>query len=233
MRKITHIFIHCAATTPSMDIGRAEIDTWHRARGMNGIGYHYVIRRNGVIELGRTEAEVGAHVQGYNAHSIGVCMVGGVRRHNGKLIAEDNFTPEQWASLEKKLRELHARYPEAKILGHRDVNAGKECPSFSVRDYIARIGLLKNDAAGGIAWDSGTEVAPPPPLALTKPVVGSATAGAAGLGVLGDTINEHAANASVAAAPFPTLKAIVALLIVVGTGLVIYSAWASRRKTGR
>src|SRR5690606_114532 len=77
-RFINLLVIHCAATTPLMDIGAKEIDVWHKQRGWSKIGYHFVIRRNGVIEKGRDISEVGAHVEGYNKNSIGICMVGGI-----------------------------------------------------------------------------------------------------------------------------------------------------------
>ena len=78
MRGITTIAVHCAATTPDMDIGAATIDRWHKERGFSSIGYHYVIRRDGTLETGRPLNTPGAHVQGHNAHSIGICLAGGV-----------------------------------------------------------------------------------------------------------------------------------------------------------
>ena len=53
MNKKKGIIIHCSATKPSMDIGVKEINEWHLQRGWSGIGYHYVIRRNGDLETGR------------------------------------------------------------------------------------------------------------------------------------------------------------------------------------
>lgn len=49
---------------------------------------------------------------------------------------EDNFTEEQWTTLYLTLKELHEAYPKAVIVGHRDLDAGKACPSFSVSDYV-------------------------------------------------------------------------------------------------
>ena len=73
MRTITLIIIHCSAVRPDQTSSAAQIDTWHRQRGFHlGIGYHYVIRRNGEIEQGRPEYMVGAHCQNHNAHSTGV-----------------------------------------------------------------------------------------------------------------------------------------------------------------
>ena len=138
MRKWTkYIIIHCSATPPTLDIGKEEIDKWHRQAGWFGIGYHFVIRRNGAVEIGRPVTEVGAHAQGSNAVSVGVCLIGGVDS-SGR--AQDNFTPQQWESLLHLLKTLKARYPEAKIIGHNEVS-NKACPSFDVQKWKATVGL--------------------------------------------------------------------------------------------
>ena len=78
MRTITMIVIHCSAVRPDQTSSAAQIDTWHRRQGWKlGIGYHYVIRRDGTIEPGRPEWMIGAHCKNHNAHSIGVCYEGG------------------------------------------------------------------------------------------------------------------------------------------------------------
>lgn len=133
------IVIHCAATTADMDVDWRAIDKWHRQRGFLMIGYHYVIRRNGAVEKGREEQQIGAHVEGYNARSIGICMVGG---QNAQGQEENNFTDAQWAALAGLVEALHSRYPEAKIQGHRDFpNVKKFCPSFSVADWLKQVGI--------------------------------------------------------------------------------------------
>ncbi len=131
------LIVHCSATTPAMNIGAKEIDQWHRRRGWLGIGYHFVIRRDGTVEKGREITEVGAHVEGYNSSSIGICLVGGV---NDTDNPENNFTPEQFVSLEKLLRDVIAEYPTAKITGHRRF-AKKACPSFDVEEWLKEKGM--------------------------------------------------------------------------------------------
>lgn len=135
MRTITnYIVLHCAATPPKMDIGVKEITEWHLARGFNMVGYHFVIRRDGAREKGRDINAVGAHVIGHNHHSVGICLVGGVSA-DGKT-AENNFTEAQWATLRLTLLELAEEFPDAKVVGHRDLDGGlKECPSFDVKSY--------------------------------------------------------------------------------------------------
>lgn len=123
MRTINKIIIHCADTPASMDIGAIEIRSWHvDANGWSDIGYHYVIRRNGVVELGRDIRVAGAHTYKHNHDSIGICMVGG---KDGC-----NFTRHQWATLERLVNELKAKFPAASVKGHRDYDSGKLCPSF-------------------------------------------------------------------------------------------------------
>jgi len=127
------IVIHCADTYEVMDIGAAEINQWHLDRGWNGIGYHFVIRRDGEVEVGRDIDEVGAHAKGYNQESIGICMVGG-RGVDGK--PEDNFTDNQWESLEDLVDILEETYPDAEVFGHNELNPHKACPSFDVQDWL-------------------------------------------------------------------------------------------------
>lgn len=130
---IEYLIIHCSATKRDQDIGRKDIDRWHRKRGWLKIGYHYVIRRDGTTEEGRKESEPGAHAYGYNTKSLGICMVGGIDDQEN---AENNFTPEQWEALAALIWRLETKYPTAKIIGHRDVEPRKECPSFSVEEWM-------------------------------------------------------------------------------------------------
>lgn len=133
--KTDYIVIHCAATRPSQDVGAIEIDRWHRARGFDCIGYHYVICRDGSVEIGRNRNAIGAHAQGYNGRSIGVCMVGGVAEDDFR-VPENNFTEKQFIALKLILKDLREDYQAAAIVGHRDLDPTKACPSFDVRDWL-------------------------------------------------------------------------------------------------
>lgn len=134
--KTDYLVIHCSATSDKQDIGAADIDKWHRAKGWACIGYHYVIRRNGEVEEGRDSEVIGAHVSGHNENSVGICMVGGVDANDVNK-AVNNFTKEQFTSLKSLLTVLKIRYPNAKIQGHRDFpEVKKACPSFEVKDWL-------------------------------------------------------------------------------------------------
>ena len=133
MRVINEIIVHCTATPEGKDYTVADIDKWHKARGWKGIGYHYVIYRDGSIHQGRPETEIGAHCQGHNANSIGVVYVGGLAS-DGKT-PKDTRTGAQKKSLENLLKLLKQKYPKATIHGHRDF-AAKACPSFdATKEY--------------------------------------------------------------------------------------------------
>lgn len=136
VRKTTDtIFVHCADTPPSMDIGWKEINQWHvKDRGWAAIGYHVVIRRDGTIEAGRPLNAVGAQVAGRNSTSVGVCLIGGKGPFAG-MNPEKIFTKEQLASLVVVLKELQETYKGAVVLGHRDADPGKQCPSFDAKNW--------------------------------------------------------------------------------------------------
>jgi len=126
MRRITLLVIHCSAVRPDQTSSAARIDEWHREKGWKkGIGYHYVVRRNGEIEPGRPEWMVGAHCRNHNAHSIGICYEGGLDIRGQPA---DTRTEAQRRSLRKLLELLHKAYPRALIVGHHDLNPQKDCP---------------------------------------------------------------------------------------------------------
>ena len=141
-QKTKYIVIHCSQTRPSQKIGVKEIDRWHRERGWLKVGYARVIKRDGTVEQGRDDDELQAHVKNYNHISTSVCVVGGAKEENWKL-GEDNFTSEEWESLKKVLEELVIKYPEARIVGHYELDERKTCPNFNVREY-----LLNEDIKG-------------------------------------------------------------------------------------
>ena len=168
-RKINHIIIHCAATPNGKSFTASDIDRMHKARkfkrdsqavrnfnpNLGSIGYHFIIDIDGSIETGRHPEEIGAHVQGSNAKSIGVVMIG-----------TDKYTKAQWESLRTCIINLstiiqgkaHATADGAlnaykdmgiSIKGHRDYSPDlngngiierkewiKTCPGFDVTNWV-------------------------------------------------------------------------------------------------
>lgn len=136
MREIDKIIIHCSATIEGQEISAATIDEWHKARGWRGIGYHYVVGLDGMIEYGRPITETGAHVKNHNKGSIGICYIGGL--DSVSKTAKDTRTPEQIATLLELLRVLKKLHPNATIHGHNEFSA-KACPCFDAHNEYCNI----------------------------------------------------------------------------------------------
>lgn len=130
MRSITEIIIHCSATAEGRDFGVADIRRWHKAQGWTDVGYHYVVRLDGTVQEGRALSEPGAHCKGHNAHSIGICYVGGLAA-DGRT-PKDTRTTAQRAALRALVDRLQRQFPAATVHGHCEF-AAKACPCFDVR----------------------------------------------------------------------------------------------------
>lgn len=126
MRRIDEIIVHCTATPQGMAVSVADIDRWHRQRGFAGIGYHFVVCLDGTVHKGRPVDQAGAHCKGHNAHSIGVCYVGGLDTNGHPT---DTRTPAQKEALRGLVTALKKQYPHAKVYGHRQF-ANTDCPCF-------------------------------------------------------------------------------------------------------
>lgn len=122
MRQITQHIIHCSAS----EIGDVKaIRHWHQEQGWQDVGYHFVIRRDGEIEIGRQLTEIGAHCRGHNQQSIGTCLIG-----------DDAFNPEQFESLCQLHACLQELFPGLQALPHYQLNVGKTCPNFDIEDVL-------------------------------------------------------------------------------------------------
>jgi N-acetylmuramoyl-L-alanine amidase len=122
---IKHLVVHCSDTPNTKNLTASDIHKMHLSFGWDGIGYHKVINRNGIIENGRPEFWIGAHVYKYNETSLGVCLIG-----------RDQFMPDQLKSLFEILNYWKKKYPKAQVVGHRDFpNTSKSCPNFDVKKW--------------------------------------------------------------------------------------------------
>ena len=136
MRKIDLIVVHCSATRETRSFPVTSLIACHAAR-FGFTGYHYYITRDGQVHQTRHENLVGAHARHYNQHSIGVCYEGGLDRFGRPA---DTRTYEQKHALWALLKSLKMDYPDATILGHRDLpGVAKECPCFDARKEYAEL----------------------------------------------------------------------------------------------
>lgn len=138
MRHINYIAVHCTASPQTWGVKELERE-FYQSKHWKNPGYHYVVTADGKIHQMLDEAKVSNGVKGYNHNSINVAYVGGVDVAN-KLKPIDNRTEAQKKSLLSLLKELHKRYPTAKIQGHRDFpNVKKACPSFDAKKEYSNI----------------------------------------------------------------------------------------------
>lgn len=127
-RSVTkQIVVHCTATREGRDFTVEDINRWHKNRHWNCIGYHFVVYRDGTVHEGRPIWAVGSHVRGFNNTSVGVCYVGGMTADGSTI--KDTRTHAQKEALRVLLQDIKTLYPDAQILGHRDL-AAKHCPCF-------------------------------------------------------------------------------------------------------
>lgn len=130
MRTITLIIIHCSATPEGRSLSFEECRHDHiMHRHFRDIGYHFYITRDGTVHDGRPIEKVGAHCEGHNSHSIGICYEGGLDA-NGK--PADTRTEAQRKALKSLVERMHRLFPKALIVGHHDLNPRKACPCFKV-----------------------------------------------------------------------------------------------------
>ena len=113
---INKIIIHFSASPQGRGDNAGTIHMWHKQRGFDGIGYHYVILESGEVETGRPEYWSGAHCKGYNTQSIGVCLMG-----------ENGYTPRQYAALHSLIYQIQDRH-NATVFGHCEIDPQKTCP---------------------------------------------------------------------------------------------------------
>ena len=77
-RSIQYIVVHCSATRANIPFTEEQLLKCHLQRGFKYIGYHFYITRDGELHHCRPVSEPGAHVRGFNRHSIGICYEGGL-----------------------------------------------------------------------------------------------------------------------------------------------------------
>lgn len=147
MRNIKYIFVHCTASQQTATV--QQILKEFTQRGWRIPGYHYIVDPKGMLTQLVAEDRISNGVKGYNAESINVAYIGGI---DSKKKAIDNRTPDQKKTLLNILTRLKKKYPNAIIMGHRDISPDKnhngivdpwerikECPCFDAKTEYANI----------------------------------------------------------------------------------------------
>ena len=153
MARMKYLVLHCTATREGREVTADEIRRWHTApvsrggRGWKQVGYTDLIHLDGTVERlvdNNEDAavdpwEVTNGARGYNSVSRHVVSAGGLAK-DGKT-AKDTRTAAQLKAMTAYVRGFHERFPQIKIVGHRDLDASKACPSFDVEPWLRSIGI--------------------------------------------------------------------------------------------
>lgn len=130
----------------------ADIRRWHTSpvsqggRGWKQVGYTDLVHLDGKVErlVGNNEDanvdawEVTNGAAGYNGVSRHIVYAGGCDR---QMQPKDTRTAAQKEALASYVRDFHRRFPNVRIVGHRELNSGKDCPSFDVQEWLKEIGI--------------------------------------------------------------------------------------------
>ncbi len=151
-KQLKYLVIHCTATRAGREVSAADIRRWHTSpppdgRGWKQVGYTDLVHLDGRIErLVRNNEdewvddwEVTNGAAGYNSVSRHIVYAGGCAA-DGKT-SEDTRTQAQKDALERYVLDFHAKHPNIKIIGHRQLNGAKACPSFDVPAWLQSIGI--------------------------------------------------------------------------------------------
>lgn len=122
-QSVRFLVIHCSATRADRNYTDKQLMRDHKKRGFHTVGYHFYVHKDGSSTQFRKLLEVGAHARPYNRCSIGICYEGGL---------DDTLTRAQYDAMWNLLRKLKIMFPQAQIVGHRDLPGAtpKECPCF-------------------------------------------------------------------------------------------------------
>lgn len=140
MRRIEWLVVHCSASDRHKTTVE-DIERWHEARGFDGIGYHRIILGDGTVRQGRHDQKVGAHAQGFNSHSLGICLTGNFDKD---VLQEEDAQFRALVQVCAVLCKRHGIPPE-RIIGHRDTykllrkKVAKSCPGNTAYALMPRL----------------------------------------------------------------------------------------------
>jgi hypothetical protein len=141
-RQITEMVVHWTETQTNKNLSSEDINKYHLEIGLDGIGYHYVIQRDGSLQRGRPINIEGQHapVNNHDQRSIGVVFVGGINAPTGtpnyeNFFSAQSLTRSQVNTFDHLCRTFYNVFPGGQIVGHTDIDDDEIDPGFSVIDY--------------------------------------------------------------------------------------------------
>lgn len=153
-RRLRYLVIHCTATPAGREVTADDIRRWHTlpewagGRGWKQVGYTDLIHLDGKVERlvdNNEDAwvdpwEITNGVKNYNGVSRHIVYAGGLDAYGNSC---DTRTPEQLEAMAAYVRDFHDRFPDVRIVGHRDL-APKDCPCFDVASWLKSIGIRQD-----------------------------------------------------------------------------------------
>ena len=142
-REITTVIWHWTANyNDQYHVGAEEVHSYHKER-FGFIGYHFIIKRDGQLQLGLDINRQGAHVAGFNDRSIGISFVAGYNCASGtknpnKYISSKSITEAQMRCFKAFMESFYTVFPGGQAWGHADFpnNKGKVDPGFDVQAAV-------------------------------------------------------------------------------------------------
>ncbi len=128
-RSVHTTFLHCSASDNPLHDDVTVIRQWHLLNGWKDVGYHFYIKKNGNIQVGRSIEQTPAAQMGFNTGTIAICL-GGL----------NNFTEEQFITLRTLCKQIDAahRTPEKgmRFRGHKEVDKTRLCPVYPYKKVL-------------------------------------------------------------------------------------------------
>jgi N-acetyl-anhydromuramyl-L-alanine amidase AmpD len=126
-RLVDTVFLHCSASDAPEHDSVDVMTQWHKKRGFSEIGYHFFIKKDGVIQKGRNLEKDPAAQEGYNKGTIAICLHG---------LDVNKFTTQQFKSLIDLCHAIKDSYNKPiRFRGHKEV-AAKACPVFDYKNVL-------------------------------------------------------------------------------------------------
>ena len=142
-RDITEVVVHATDTTRDMYVDYDVLYQWDVPRGFSDVGYHFIILRNGCLQVCRPISITGAHtLKGHNPHSIGIAFVGGLmgnRKQRSVKRSSKSYTMEQWNTFDTFMKAFYTVIPGGQAWGHNSIdNTRRSDPHFDVPKYVEK-----------------------------------------------------------------------------------------------
>lgn len=126
-KKIQFIILHHRCGNGDV----VSIHEQHKRQGWAGIGYHFYIRKDGIIYTGRPTKYVGSHCKGNNSCSLGICLEGDFRK--------EKPTKEQIKALKELVKDLKSEFPTIRKVMHHSELYPTACPVVNLKKMIGEV----------------------------------------------------------------------------------------------